>query len=62
MKDKRIPRRFGQWAGEPNGWAEDPTRCVQEVYRDVFPHQCLRKRGHGRHGAYCHQHAKKNEK
>ena len=62
MKDERLPRRFGRWAGNPKGVAEDPARCVQEVWPDRgMAYQCLRKRGHGRHGAYCKQHAKKNE-
>ena len=52
-------RRYGQWAGDKLGHAEDKTRCVQEVSdpRSYIGHQCLRKRGHGDDGEYCKQHA-----
>lgn len=55
------PRRYGQWAGNERGMAEDPTRCAEEVAdppRYILFHQCLRKRGHGKDGLYCKQHAK----
>ncbi len=53
-------RRYGEWAGDPKGTAEDPTRCVKEVWpndRAGIAHQCFRKRGHGEGGLYCAQHA-----
>jgi hypothetical protein len=53
-------RRHGQWAGNPKGNPEDPTRCIEEV-RDAgrWPtfHQCYRKRAIG---DYCVQHARKH--
>ena len=61
MRDERIPRRFGQWAGNPKGAVEDRTRCVEEVWPERgVAYQCLRKRGHGTHGAYCKQHARRH--
>ena len=56
-----APRRYGQWAGDPRGVAEDPARCVEEVYptgRSMIPFQCRRKRGHGEGGLYCYQHSR----
>ena len=55
-------RRYGQWAGNPRGNAEDVTWCIKEVCDyscSMIPYQCTRKRGHGRDGLYCKQHAKK---
>jgi hypothetical protein len=57
-------RRFGCWAGCPDGQPEDPTRCIEEVLPasgSWIPRQCCRKRGHGPDGLYCRQHAKKHE-
>ncbi len=53
------PRRYGQWAGDPQGRAEDKTRCVEEVHQGWHFYQCQRKRGHGPLGEYCKQHASK---
>ena len=54
------PRRYGQWAGFPQGRAEDKNRCAEEIwpYPGWVPRQCTRKRGHGPGGQYCKQHAK----
>jgi len=55
-------RRYGVWRGCPQGQAEDPTRCIEQVWPSDgtwIPHQCSRKRGHGPDGLYCKQHAKK---
>ena len=61
MRDERIPRRFGRWAGNPDGYEEDPFRCVEEIVgREPGGYQCFRQRGHGRYGAYCWQHAKQH--
>lgn len=58
MRDETKPRRFGRWAGNPAGDSEDPARCVEEVFLlHGTPYQCQRKRGYGKHGAYCQQHA-----
>lgn len=59
-------RRYGQWAGNDRGVAEDVTRCVEEVpdpytARGFVYKQCARKRGHGPNGEYCKQHAKRME-
>ena len=56
-------RRYGQWAGDPNGFPEDPVRCVAEVSDAPGWHfyQCSRKRGYGPAGLYCKQHAKRFE-
>lgn len=56
-----MSRRYGQWAGNPKGVAEDPERCIAEVFPasgSFIPSQCQRKRGHGEDGAYCYQHGK----
>lgn len=53
-------RRYNQWAGNPNGDKENPLKCIQEV-RDSsgwHSYQCARKRGFGKEGLYCKQHAK----
>jgi hypothetical protein len=52
-------QRYGEWAGNPEGNRPDPERCAKEVVSEYYFHQCLRKRGHGPHGAYCKQHARK---
>lgn len=54
-------RRYNEWAGNPKGIPEDPTRCIKEVWdpNGWLSHQCRRKRGHGPNGEYCKQHAKK---
>lgn len=61
ITDGQGRRRYGVWAGDPKGHPEAPERCIAEI-----PHppswqyaQCSRKRGHGLHGDYCKQHAKK---
>lgn len=55
-------RRYGVWAGDPEGQPEDKTRCIKEVWPDgswiPHPRQCRRNRGHGKNGLYCKQHAK----
>ena len=58
-------RRYGCWAGMPRGVAEDVTRCIEEVTpagRSIIQSQCGRKRGHGKDGLYCKQHARMQER
>lgn len=53
-------KRYGQSSLNPNGWAEYPNRCVDEVWngaRQMTSSQCSRKRGHGLNGEWCKQHA-----
>jgi hypothetical protein len=55
--------RYGLWSGRPQGQAQDPYRCIEEVWPtggNWIPYQCCRKRGHGPDGLYCKQHAKKH--
>ena len=54
-------RRYGQSAGNEKGYAEDPTRCVEEVYPPpgYIPRQCSRQRGYGPGSLWCKQHGKK---
>ena len=63
MIDKKE-RVYGAWAGNPRGNSEDKSLCVEEVWpsdgRGMIPYQCNRKRGYGRDGLYCKQHAKKH--
>ncbi len=57
-------RIYGQWAGNPRGIKEDPTRCIQEVWKQgrvINAYQCSRKRGYGPEGLYCKQHSKKHD-
>ena len=54
-------RRYNVWGGNPDGYPENKTRCIEEVAERggwLF-YQCQRKRGHGPDGLYCKQHAKK---
>lgn len=57
-----MTRVYAQWAGNEKGVPEDETRCIEVVWptRGMIPHQCRRKRGHGKDGLYCRQHAKKD--
>ena len=57
-------RRYGKWAGNPQGEPEDPELCVAEVpnYPAWAPRQCSRKRGHGPEGLYCRQHGQRKER
>jgi hypothetical protein len=60
--DQESPSyRYRQWAGQPQGVKQDLARCVVEVWPNdgsYLPSQCQRKRGHGRGGFYCKQHAR----
>jgi hypothetical protein len=51
-----MTRTYGKSAGDPAGTPEDPERCVVAVPYGWHSAQCLRKRGHGPNGEYCHQH------
>jgi hypothetical protein len=57
-KDKNGERRFGCWAVNPKGEAENPLNCIAEV-KGVgwLSKQCGRRRGHGRNGTLCYHHA-----
>jgi len=60
--DELKKRKYGVWAGNPNGQAYDPTRCGYEVCNPTgfgHYHQCSRKNGKGPGGLYCGIHAKK---
>lgn len=53
-------RVYDQSAINTKGTQEDTTRCIASVSTCNgwhFP-QCSRKRGHGREGLFCKQHAK----
>lgn len=60
-------KRYGCWAGKPNGTPEDTRHCIEEIsggqggYSDYISRQCGRKRGYGIYGLYCKQHSKKHE-
>jgi hypothetical protein len=57
---KAGQRRYGTWAGKPDGHPEDLARCIESVYVHgrYVPAQCSRNRGHGPDGEFCKQHAK----
>lgn len=60
-KDSKGRLIFGEWSGNPKGYPEDPSRCIEGVYgdRSMIESQCKKKRGHGPDGCYCKQHANK---
>lgn len=57
-------RRYGCWAGKPEGRPEDMDLCIESVrgkgggFSSYLSVQCSRKRGHGFGGMFCKQHAK----
>lgn len=54
-------RRYRKWAGNPRGDPENKAHCVVSVAdggRSCLTHQCRKKRGHGKDGLLCAQHAK----
>ena len=53
-------RIYGTWAGNEKGHTEDETRCIEKVFSNgsYISSQCSRKRGYGKDGLYCKQHAK----
>jgi hypothetical protein len=55
-------RVYGHWAGNPSGTKENPANCIAVVAdggRSCLTHQCQRRRGYGKDGLFCKQHAKK---
>ena len=54
-------RRYGVSAIRPEGYPEDPARCVARVWRDYASAQCRRRRGHGPGAEYCRQHGREAE-
>ena len=64
MTEDYTKRRYGKWAGNPQGNAYVEGRCAEEVSSEGvwFFYQCSRKNGHGKDGAYCKQHAKRYPK
>lgn len=54
-------RRYGKWAGQPDGVPEQGNLCITEVWPPgrMTASQCRRLRGHGPNKLYCKQHAKK---
>lgn len=58
-----MEKRYRQWAGNSKGDPENKEYCYEEVPdggRSVLSHQCQRKRGYGKEGLYCKQHAKRH--
>lgn len=56
-----LPKKYGSWAGDPDGALPDPARCVVKVWSIQnfgVSYQCTRKRGRGPRGLFCKQHAK----
>ena len=53
-------RRYGCWAGGPEGTKEDKECCIAEVYDNISSlfYQCQRKKGYGGNVNFCKQHAK----
>ena len=53
-------RKYGKWAGCPEGIPEDSERCVVEVWDGMIAYQCSRKRGFRAADLFCKQHSKMN--
>lgn len=55
-------RRYGTWAGNPKGQAEDLNCCIEAVYSTgrYISGQCSRRRGWGLNCDFCLQHSKKH--
>lgn len=55
-------RRYGTWAGNPKGRAEDLERCIESVSGSgrYISGQCSRRRGWGLNGDFCLQHSKRH--
>lgn len=58
-----LRRRYGMWAGNPNGYRESPECCAVEIpgrgaWGAAEARQCAKPRGHGPNGMYCKAHAK----
>lgn len=54
--------KYNRWAGNPNGYRFDISRCAYEVHesgRGCMFYQCSRKPGKGAGNLYCGIHAKK---
>ena len=49
-------RRYGQWAGNTSGVAENLYNCIQVVWFGMMHRQCSKRRGYGDGGMYCKQH------
>jgi len=62
---KKELRIYDQNPSNPKGTPEDTTRCVKSIWNGLslcwWSRQCKRKRGHGKNGEYCKQHAKEND-
>ena len=43
-------KRYGQWAGNPKGFAEDKNKCVKKVWDGWCFYQCNGTRGGKRYG------------
>ena len=52
------PKRYNEWAGNPDGNLEITSRCIVEVMDGYHFYQCQRNRGHGVDGLFCKQHSK----
>lgn len=51
-----MSKRYGTWAGNPEGRREDPKRCLKEICSGQLGdhgHQCCNKRGPS---GYCRMH------
>lgn len=55
IKD-HYEKKYGDWAGNPDGFKPDYSRCCAKVWADHRSHQCRNKNGQGPDGAYCGQH------
>lgn len=65
MVGKDGKRRYHCWAGEPDGYPENPLNCIVSVPeggRSCLSRQCKKKRGQGRNGLFCGIHAKQDSK
>lgn len=56
---EREPKIYNE-KSYSKGIPEDPERCIETVWHEIgwMLLQCSRKRGYGKDGLYCKQHAK----
>ena len=54
--------RYGQYAGNPNGWKYNPRYCAYPVWEKWNDHQCRFRAKTGPDKLYCGHHAKIVEK
>ena len=58
MPKDTAKRIYGEWAGRPEGYPEDPECCIAEVGYQMRFMQCANDRGKGPRNLFCGTHAR----